>query len=626
MKTSEEYQARYQFSIEHPQEFWAQQAEQRISWIKPWTQVLAGDMKTHDCRWFVNGELNACFNCIDRHLDQRADQIALIWEGNDPRDHISFTYQQLHEKICQFANVLISEGVQKGDRVCIYLPMIPEVVISILACARIGAIHSVIFAGYSPDAIKTRMLDAGCRVVITADAGQRGEKITKLKDIVDQALTDCPDVTRVITVMHTGQTIQWHETRDAWYHQLMQDADKHCPITPMDATDPLFILYTSGSTGIPKGVLHSTGGYLVYVATTFAEVFQYQPNDIYWCTADIGWITGHSYLIYGPLANGATTLLFEGILNYPTFSRYWDIIDKYQVNQFYTSPTALRTLRREGDHWLQSSSRQSLKILGAVGETFDPQAWDWYYERVGHQRCPIVNTWWQTESGGVLITPLPHITANTPGTVGVPLLGIIPDIVDDSGQSVPTGQTGQLVIKKPWPGMMQTIYGNHERFIKGYFEQVPGCYFTGDGAYRDTQNLYWITGRNDDVLNISGHRISSAEIENALITHPTVAEAAVVGIPDEIKGEQIYAFVTLKIHEHPSDTLKKTLVQYVRDEIGHFSTPETIQWTTALPKTRSGKIVRRILRKIANREFDDLGDTSTLADLHVLKKIIGDRK
>lgn len=623
---AQEYHTLYQLAQTDPEQFWSDQAKQYLSWFSPWTSVLQGDFTTQTMQWFVNGTLNACYNCVDRHLNTRGEQIALIWEGNDPHDTRSITYNQLHKKICQFANILKARGIKKGDRICIYLPMIPEIVITMLACARIGAIHSIVFGGFSAEALKTRILDADCRLLITADKSIRGEKHIPLKEYADQALKSCPNVQQVIVVQHTKDTIPWTQHRDIWYHEAMQHASSDCPVEHMLATDPLFILYTSGSTGKPKGVLHGTGGYLVYVAMTFQHTFDYQDGDVFWCSADIGWITGHSYLVYGPLAQGATTLLFEGVPNYPTFSRYWEIIDKYQVNQFYTSPTAIRALRSEGDSWVQSSSRKSLRLLGSVGEPLNPDVWEWYNQIVGERRCPIVNTWWQTETGGIMLTPFPGATPNTHGTVGNPVFGVLPDVVDEHGNSVTQGQQGQLVIKQPWPGLMQTIYGDHQRFIDTYLKDIPGCYITGDGAYIDSDGDYWITGRNDDVLKVSGHRIGTEEIESAFISHPAIAEAAVVGIPHDIKGESIYAFVTPRVHIEPSEPLKKELIQYIRDKIGPFATPDTLQWTTSLPKTRSGKIMRRILRNIASNDFDNLGDTSTLADPSVLDKIIKDKK
>lgn len=620
------YHSIYQRAKDLPDEFWAEQALKYISWFSPWTHVLKGDFTTFDMQWFVNGTLNACYNCVDRHLETRNSQIAILWEGNDPKDETSLTYQQLYEQVCKFANVLKSAGIQKGDRVCIYLPMIPEVIIAMLACARIGAIHSIVFAGFSADSLKSRIIDSKCSLLITADESIRGDKKTSLKQNSDQAVDGCPSIEHVIVVKHTGAPVEWHQGRDIWYHEAMLGASLICPVEHMLATDPLFILYTSGSTGQPKGVLHSTGGYLVYVAMTFKTVFDYNDGDVHWCSADIGWITGHSYLVYGPLLNGATTLLFDGIPNYPSFSRYWEIIDKYNVNQFYTSPTAIRALRREGDFWVKASSRKSLKLLGTVGEPLNPDVWTWFDQVVGEKRCPIVNTWWQTETGGIMLTPLPEITPSLPGTVGNPMFGVIPDVVDEYGQPIKDGKPGKMVIRKPWPGLMQTIYGDHQRFIDTYFKEIPGCYLTGDDAYQDSLENYWIRGRYDDVLKISGHRIGTAELESAFVSHPAVAEAAVVGVPDEIKGESIYAYVTLRVNIIPSDALKKELILYVRNKIGPIATPKTIQWAPALPKTRSGKIMRRILSKIANNEYDDLGDLSTLADPCVVDKLIKDKQ
>lgn len=623
---AEQYQALYQRSINDPAGFWGEQAEKFISWSKRWQNVTRGNFETLDMEWFTGGELNACYNCVDRHLKTRKDQIAVIWEGNDPEESQLITYGQLHEKICKFANVLKSQGVKKGDRVCIYLPMIPEAMIAMLACARIGAIHSVVFGGFSPEALKTRILDAGCCLLITADEGVRGEKIIPLKKNSDKALEDCPDVKHVIVIKRTGNPINMNKRRDSWYHEAMTGASNDCPIEKMDANDPLFILYTSGSTGKPKGVLHSTGGYLVYVAITHHYVFDYHDGDIYWCTADVGWVTGHSYLVYGPLANGATTLIYEGVPNYPSFSRFWEIIDKHQVTIFYTAPTAIRALRRQGDEWVKKTHRKSLKLLGTVGEPINPDVWEWYYEVVGEKRCPIVDTWWQTETGGILLSPLPGATPLAAGSVGLPFFGIIPDVVDDKGQSIEDGQQGKLVIKQAWPGLMQTIFGNQQRFIDAYFKELPGLYLTGDRAYRDENGYFWITGRNDDVIKVSGHRIGTEEVESALLSHSAISEAAVVGVPDDLTGEAIYAFVTTKAGIEPTDGLKIQLKQQVRDVVGAFAKPETIQWAASLPKTRSGKIMRRILRKIASNHLDDLGDTSTLADASVIEELITGRE
>jgi len=622
----QQYHSLYQRSIEDPSGFWGEQAEKFTSWFSPWQRVTSGDFNTLDMNWFINGKLNACYNCVDRHLEKHSNKTALIWEGNEPDETQYITYQELHERICKFANVLKSLGVKKGDRVCIYLPMIPEVVIAMLACARIGAIHSAVFAGFSPEALKTRILDADCCLLITADASIRGTKKIPLKNNCDVALQACPNVQHTIVVKHGDNPIEWSKTRDIWYHEAMAKADSDCPLEQMDSADPLFILYTSGSTGGPKGALHSTGGYLVYVATSFYYIFDYKVDDIYWCSADVGWITGHSYLVYGPLANGATTLLFDGIPNYPSFSRYWEIIDKHNVNTFYTSPTAIRALRREGDTWVKKTSRKSLRLLGSVGEPINPDVWDWYFDVVGEKRCPIVNTWWQTETGGIMLTQLPGATPMIAGSGGWPFFGIVPEIIDDVGKPVKGNQEGKLVIKQPWPGLMKTIYGNHPRFIDGYFKPYPGDYLTGDGAYRASSGDFWITGRIDDVIKMSGHRIGSAEIENALVSYPGISEAAVVGAPHEIKGECIYAFVTLKATVRPSETLKKELIQHIREKIGPLATPANIQWADALPKTRSGKIIRRILRKIVSHETDDLGDTSTLAEPGVLDQLIKERQ
>jgi len=622
----QQYHAMYQRSIAYPDDFWGEQAEKFISWSQPWHTVSSGSFADMDINWYVGGSLNACYNCVDRHLPTRKEQVAIIWERNEPNQSKLITYAQLHEQICKFANVLKQQGVKKGERVCIYLPMIPEAVVAMLACARIGAIHSVIFAGFSAEALKTRILDADCCLVITADESVRGDKTTLLKHNTDQAVADCPHVKRVIVVQHTGHAIDWHNDHDRWYHLEMAAASAECPIEPMDSADPLFILYTSGSTGKPKGILHNTGGYLVYAAMTHYYIFDYHPGDIYWCTADVGWITGHTYLVYGPLVNGATTLLFEGVPHYPTYSRYWEIIDKHQVNIFYTAPTAIRALRKEGDNWVKCTSRKSLTLLGTVGEPINPEVWQWYYDVVGEQHCPIVDTWWQTETGGILLSPLPGATSLKPGSVAWPFFGIVPEIVDNNLQAVTGEQPGQLVIKQPWPGLMQTVYGDRARFMDTYFKPVPGKYLTGDGAYQDKDGYFEITGRNDDVIKVSGHRIGTEELESALLSHPAVSEAAVVAIPNDIKGEGIYAFVTTKSGIKHTDNLKKELILRVRTEIGPLATPEAIQWASALPKTRSGKIMRRILRKIACNELDTLGDTSTLADPEVIEQLIANRQ
>lgn len=621
----EQYHAMYQRSIEEPSEFWAEQAKQFVTWFEPWEAVRRGGFESVDVKWFVKGKLNVCYNCVDRHLETRRDQIALIWEGNHPDDSNAITYGELYTQVCQLANVLKEQGIKKGDRVCIYLPMIPEVAVAMLACARIGAIHSVVFGGFSPESLKTRIQDADCSLLITADEGLRGDKTVPLKRNVDEALESCPDVVRVIVVKRTGNEINWLEGRDVWYHEAIESALTDCPLEYMDSADPLFILYTSGSTGKPKGILHDSGGYLVYAAMTHKYVFDYHDGDIYWCTADVGWITGHSYMLYGPLANGATTLIFEGVPNYPNVSRFWEIIDKHQVNIFYTAPTALRSLRKEGDEWVKKTNRTSLELLGSVGEPINPDVWEWYHEAVGNGRCPIVDTWWQTETGGIMLTPLPGATPLVPGSVTWPFFGIMPDIVDEQGHPVQDDEHGRLVIKEPWPGMMQTIWGNHQRFIDTYFKDVPGCYLTGDGAHRDQQGYYWITGRNDDVIKVSGHRMGTEELESALISHPGVSEAAVVGIPSSVTGECIYAFVTLRVNTEQTDALKEELIQQVRKQIGPIAKIETIQWASALPKTRSGKIMRRILRKIASDQVDEIGDTSTLADPSVVRQLIENR-
>lgn len=625
LMTPEKYHANYKSSLEKPMIFWAEQAHNFVSWFKPWVQVSTGSFTEMNLEWFVEGKLNACYNCLDRHLPDRANKSALIWEGNEQGNSITLTYAELYEKVCRFANVLKNKGIKKGDRVAVYLPMIPEVVVAMLACARIGAVHSVIFAGFSADAIRDRIQDADCRLMITADASYRGQKLIPLKQNVDLALTDCPRIHDVIIVRHTGEPVDWMPGRDNWYHEMLLDVDADCPCVEMDAQDPLFVLYTSGSTGKPKGILHVTGGYLVYVATTFNTIFDYQERDIFWCTADAGWITGHSYVVYAPLCLGATTVIYESVPNYPTPARYWEIVDKHQVSIFYTSPTAIRALRHEGNAWLESTERSSLRLLGTVGEPINPDVWEWYYTEVGHQRCPIVDTWWQTETGGILISALPHVTPPKPGSATWPFFGIKPVIVDDQGQPVKAGQSGKLLISQPWPGMMKTIYGNPDRFYNAYFRDFPGYYLTGDSAYCDAESNYWILGRSDDVLKISGHRIGTAEVENAILTCDAVSEAAVVAAPHEIKGEAIYAFVTLKAGVEANDVLKATLIAQVRKTIGAIASPDYIQWAESLPKTRSGKIMRRILRKIACGDTHDLGDTSTLTDAGIVEKLAANR-
>lgn len=612
-----DYQTLYEYALKDPDAFWAEQAEKYLTWFHPWQEVKQGDFATGSVSWYTGGQLNASYNCLDRHLSK--DNLAIIWEGDKPEETRQITYKELHQLVCQFANVLNNQGIKKGDRVCIYLPMIPEAVIAMLACARIGAIHTVVFAGFSAQALVTRLLDTRATLLITADAGIRGGKIIPLKDNADAALESCPDVSTVLVIQRTPSDITWNPKRDIWYHEAMQLADTVFEPVKMESNDPLFILYTSGSTGNPKGIQHATGGYLVYAALTFHYIFDYHPGDIYWCTADVGWITGHTYGVYGPLLQGATLVLYEGTLNYPDYSRYWQIIDKYQVNIFYTAPTAIRALRREGDQWLEKSSRKSLTLLGTVGEPLNPDVWEWYYQVVGKQSCPIVDTWWQTETGAALISPIPGITPLKPGSATLPLFGICPAIVDENGQEILDDTKGHLVIKQPWPGMMQTIYGDHTRFLDTYFHKIPGVYFTGDEARKDADGYFWITGRNDDVIKVSGHRIGSAELESAFLQHPAVSEAAVVAIPHPIKGQAIYAFVTLKKGQHTSEQLRKELIEHIRKEIGALAAPETIQWAADLPKTRSGKIMRRILRAIACGE--DLGDISTLSNADVVTSL-----
>jgi len=622
---AETYQFMYQRSINEPERFWSEQAEKFLSWSKPWTKVLDYNYPKGHIRWFEGGKLNVSVNCLDRHLATRADQAAIIWEGDDPDVDKTITYRELHEQVCKFANVLKSLGVKKGDRICIYLPMIAEAATVILACTRIGAIHSIVFGGFSADALRDRIIDADCQTLICADESIRGGKATAIKANADIAVSQCPNIKNVIVIQNTGHEIPWNAARDVWYHEAMDKASADCPAVAMDAEDPLFILYTSGSTGKPKGVLHTTGGYLLYAAITHKYVFDYHDNDIYWCTADIGWVTGHSYIIYGPLCNGATTLMFEGVPTYPEADRFWRIIDKHRVNIFYTAPTAIRALMAQGDAYVARTDRSSLRILGTVGEPINPEAWEWYYHVVGEQRCPIVDTWWQTETGGILITPLPGATDLKPGSAAVPFFGVTPEILNNDGTPIAGEAEGILVLSRPWPGQARSLYGDHQRFIDTYFKNFPGYYFAGDGARRDAEGYYWITGRVDDVINVSGHRMGTAEVESALVLHEQVAEAAVVGYPHDIKGQGIYAYVTFNAGVLPSEELRQELVALVRKEIGPIAKPDIIQWAPGLPKTRSGKIMRRILRKVAANELDSLGDTSTLADPSVVEEIIDKR-
>jgi acetyl-CoA synthetase len=627
--TDAQYQEMYRASIDDPEKFWAEQAEEFLSWDKKWDTVLDWSFAKENLyvKWFEGGKLNVAYNCIDRHLEKRGDKVAIIWEGDDPSVSKQITYNELYEHVTRLANVLKQRGVKKGDRVCLYMPMVPEAAYAMLACARIGAVHSIVFGGFSPEALKDRILDSDCRVVITADEGLRGAKTIPLRANVDKALEQCPNVHTVLTVKRTGGEINWNPERDVWYEEAMAQASNDCPPEPMDAEDPLFILYTSGSTGKPKGVLHTTGGYLLYAAMTTKYTFDIHDDDIYWCTADVGWVTGHSYLVYGPLAIGATTLSFEGVPNYPDASRFWQVVDKHKVSVFYTAPTALRALMREGDEPVKKTSRKSLRILGTVGEPINPEAWQWYYRVIGEERCPIMDTWWQTETGGHMITPLPGATALKPGSATRPFFGVEPAIVDaQTGEILEGVASGALVLLRPWPGMLRTLYGDHQRMIDTYFTTYEGKYFSGDGARRDEDGYYWITGRMDDVINVSGHRMGTAEVESALVLHKTVAEAAVVGYPHEIKGEGIYCYVTLVKGVEPTDELKKELVKQVRTEIGPIASPDVIQWAPGLPKTRSGKIMRRILRKIAANDIDSLGDTSTLADPAVVEDLIEHRE
>ena len=624
---ADQYAALYQASIDDPASFWAKQAQRYLHLYSPWNQVLDWSYQKNDLhiRWFEGATLNVSDNCLDRHLATRGDQVAIIWEGDDPNESHQITYRELHREVCQFANVLKAQGVQKGDRVSLYLPMIPEAAVAMLACTRIGAIHSVVFAGFSPDALKNRIQDADCSVLITADQSIRGGKKIPLKAQADQAIAGCPQVHTCIVVQRGGEPVDWDENRDHWYHVAMAEAATECPAEIMDAEDPLFILYTSGSTGKPKGVLHSTAGYLLQAAMTHDLVFDHRPGEVYWCTADVGWITGHTYSVYGPLTNGATTLIFEGVPTYPDASRCWQICDKHQVKTFYTAPTAIRALMSAGDALVKQTARSSLRLLGTVGEPINPEAWKWYYEVVGDSRCPIMDTWWQTETGAHMLTPLSGVTKLKPGSATQPFFGVQPVLLDDQGQEIIGNPAqGHLAIKHPWPSQMRGVYGDPERFYTTYFAQYPGYYCTGDGARRDEDGDYWITGRVDDVLNVSGHRLGTAEIESALVLHDKVAEAAIVGYPHPITGQGIYAFVTLMIGETGDADLQAELIQLVRKEIGPIATINTLQWAPGLPKTRSGKIMRRILRNIAAGELDDLGDTSTLAEPAVVEQLIAD--
>ncbi|HEX9460971.1 MAG TPA: acetate--CoA ligase [Alphaproteobacteria bacterium] len=619
------YTAMYERSIRDPQGFWAEHGK-RIDWIKPYTKIkdvsYSGDVHI---RWYDDGTLNASVNCLDRHLPKRANQTAILWEGDDPKESKHVTYAEAHEQVCRLANVLKKHGVKKGDRVTIYMPMIPEAAYAMLACARIGAVHSVVFGGFSPDSLVGRIQDCDSNFVITADEGLRGGRKVPLKANTDEALRSCPSVKNVLVVRRTGGKINWVEGRDLWYHQELEAVSRDCPPAEMSAEDPLFILYTSGSTGQPKGVLHTTGGYMVFVSMTHQYVFDYHDGDVYWCTADVGWVTGHSYIVYGPMANGATTLMFEGVPNYPDFSRFWQVIDKHKVNIFYTAPTAIRALMREGEQPVKKTSRKSLRLLGSVGEPINPEAWLWYHRVVGDERCPIVDTWWQTETGGILITPLPGAIPTKPGSATKPFFGVEPVIVDGEGRHLEGAAEGNLCIADSWPGQMRTVFGDHRRFVETYFSTFKGKYFTGDGCRRDEDGYYWITGRVDDVINVAGHRLGTAEVESALVAHPKVAEAAVVGYPHDIKGQGIYAYVTLNAGEHPTEDLRLELVGWVRKQISPIATPDLIQWAPGLPKTRSGKIMRRILRKIAANEHENLGDTSTLADPAVVTDLVTNR-
>jgi acetyl-CoA synthetase len=624
-----QYQEMYQRSLKDPEGFWGEQAEEYVSWFKKWDKVVDWSFGKEDLHieWFKGAKLNVSYNCLDRHLETRGDQVAIIWEGDNPNEDRKITYRELHAEVSKFANVLKARGVKKGDRVSLYLPMIPEAAVAMLACTRIGAVHSIVFGGFSPDALRDRILDSDCQVVITADQSMRGGKKVPLKANADKAIAQCPHVHTCLVVKRGGDPVEWHEPRDVWYHEAMADASADCPAEEMDSEDPLFILYTSGSTGKPKGVLHTTGGYLLQAAMTHKLVFDYKDGEVYWCTADVGWVTGHTYIVYGPLTNGAISLMFEGIPTYPDISRFWQVCDKHNVATFYTAPTAIRSLMGAGEEPVKKTSRKSLRLLGTVGEPINPEAWEWYHRVVGDERCPIVDTWWQTETGAHMITPLPGATPLKPGSATFPFFGVEPVLLDDQGVEIDGNPaTGNLAIKQPWPSMMRSVYGDHKRFFETYFAMYPGYYFTGDGARRDEDGYYWITGRVDDVLNVSGHRLGTAEIESALVLHDSVAEAAVVGYPHDLTGQGIYAYVTLMAGLEGSDELKAELIKLVRTEIGPIAKVNIIQWAPSLPKTRSGKIMRRILRKIAANELDTLGDTSTLADPSVVDHLVDNRE
>lgn len=626
INSMEKYRELWQRSMDDPDGFWGDIAEEYVTWFKKWNRVCDYDWeKSPEHKWFINGKLNVSYNCIDRHLETRGDKAAIIFEGNDPSDSKIITYKRLHEEVSKFANVLKANGVKKGDRVTIYLPMIPELAITMLACTRIGAIHSIVFGGFSSDSLRDRIQDCEAKVLISCDGTFRGAKAVPTKNNADEALKNCPSVQTNIVVKRANVDINWDENIDKWYHEEMAQADSNCPPEEMDAEDPLFILYTSGSTGKPKGVLHTTGGYLVYTSFTYKMIFDYREDDIYWCTADIGWVTGHSYIVYGPLSNGATSIIFEGVPTYPNVDRFWDVVEKYKVSIFYTAPTAIRAIAKEGDEWVKKHDISTLKLLGTVGEPINPEAWMWYYNIVGNGKCPIVDTYWQTETGGMIITPFPGATDIKPGSATLPFFGVEPCLVNDDGDELEGVAQGALCIKRPWPGLMRTVYGDPERFKDTYFIQFPGKYTAGDGARRDEDGFYWITGRIDDVINVSGHRMGTAEVESALVSHPNVAEAAVVGYPHDIKGQSIYAFVTLNSGVEKSEELKIELVKHVRSEIGPIATPEKLQWAEGLPKTRSGKIMRRILKKIASGDIDQIGDTTTLADPDVVKKLVSER-